>query len=293
MNLARLLAGGAQVAGSTLEGFGIDRQRRVTDALHATKEKRDAERDRVLNALTVAQTNKLSAPVVRERPQTVNPGEGVLNPETGKYDIPVPALEKPAPKVNLVPVDEPRADGTVRRVLRPEEPGLEVPGPNNIMAGSAALKKQIASNRSQLLVIDDALAELNKNPDAVGLKRGVGEVIPFLGGVQDQINQRFDPEGVGARAQIANIGSLKLHDRSGAAVTISEFPRLKPFIPTSADTPDAIRTKLAKLREGIEAETAEIERSISTRPAGGAASGPRAAAPDPEFEALMAKYRKP
>lgn len=325
MNLARLLAGGAKIAGSTLEGFGIDKNRRIADALNQQKQAADERRDAVLNAIAGRSYDPNRGAVVNVATGTASPVAGLPAPIQepveytpakfmsggkavqgfttkggGYFDAsrnPVadatPYEEpKTAPKPNLVPVDTPTPDGGVKRVLAEERPGLEVPGPNNIMAGSAALKKQIAANKSQLLVIDDALAELEKNPDAVGLKRGVGEIIPFMGGVQDQINQRFDPEGVGARAQIANIGSLKLHDRSGAAVTISEFPRLKPFIPTSADTPDAIRRKMAKLREGIEAETAELERSISTRPAGATPPTAGVASADPEFDALMAKYKK-
>lgn len=135
--------------------------------------------------------------------------------------------------------------------------------------GAAAIQGKVATNRVQLSVIADALKELNAHPDAIGVKRGLGEMVPILGGVQDAANQRLDPGGVAARAQIANIGSLKMHDRSGAAVTISEFPRLKPFIPSAADTPEAARVKLQKLAEGIQLETQELLRanqSTSTPP---------------------------
>ena len=42
-----------------------------------------------------------------------------------------------------------------------------------------------------------------------------------------------------------------VHDRSGAAVTISEYPRLKPFIPSATDSPKQVKVKLAQLRKGI------------------------------------------
>jgi hypothetical protein len=103
-------------------------------------------------------------------------------------------------------------------------------------------------------VIDDALRELDAHPKSVGLTRG----LPFIG---DRLDPRADPEGVGARAQIANVGSLKIHDRSGAAVSVHEFPRLAPFVPLLSDPPEAIRTKLAKLKEALEIETQELERS--------------------------------
>jgi hypothetical protein len=64
----------------------------------------------------------------------------------------------------------------------------------------------------------------------------------------DAILPRIDPLGVDARAEIADIGSLKIHDRSGAAVTISEAPRLMPFIPKSSDDPDTALKKLRRLK---------------------------------------------
>jgi hypothetical protein len=126
----------------------------------------------------------------------------------------------------------------------------------------AGIKKAIAANTEKLSVLDDALKELNARPDAVGLIRGV----PVVG---DALNQRIDPEGVAARAQIANIGSMIIHDRSGAAVTVHEMPRLSPFVPKVTDTPETIRTKLAKLRAAIEVETGALQKSPGPVQGGG------------------------
>lgn len=120
--------------------------------------------------------------------------------------------------------------------------------------GASAIKQKVAKNRANLAVIDDALAELGNHPSAVGLTRG----LPVIGSALDQ---RADPQGVAARASIANIGSLVIHDRSGAAVTIHEFPRLAPFVPSVNDTPEAIRTKLAKLKEFLTIETNLLDQS--------------------------------
>lgn len=90
--------------------------------------------------------------------------------------------------------------------------------------------------------IDRAWAEVDKNPDALGLKN----YFP------DFVMQRADPSGVNARAAITNLGSQIIHDRSGAAVTISETPRLLPFIPQKTDTPDAAKKKLTMLRKEME-----------------------------------------
>lgn len=117
---------------------------------------------------------------------------------------------------------------------------------------TASINKMIAANTSQLSVLDDALKELDNHPSAVGLSRGV----PIIG---DALNQRVDPGGVAARAQIANIGSMVIHDRSGAAVTVHEMPRLAPFIPAMTDKPETIRIKLQKLRAAIAVETGALQ----------------------------------
>ena len=130
------------------------------------------------------------------------------------------------------------------------------PSPKTLSGRSAAtITKAVAKNQQQLSVIDDALKELEAYPDAVGLSRG----LPILG---DRLDQRVDPKGVAARAAIANIGSLQIHDRTGAAMTIHEEPRLAPFVPNVGDTPEAIRTKLEKLRAAIHVETEGLQGGI-------------------------------
>jgi hypothetical protein len=129
----------------------------------------------------------------------------------------------------------------VEDVVRPDASGRT----------TAAVRAKVASNRTQLLAIDTALNELKKHPDAIGLVRGLG----------DDVNQRADPEGVLARAAIANVGSLKIHDRTGAVMSAREQPRLVPFIPGIRDRADAAKVKLEELRRQIETETAELERS--------------------------------
>ncbi|MES2942935.1 MAG: hypothetical protein V4772_08705 [Pseudomonadota bacterium] len=64
------------------------------------------------------------------------------------------------------------------------------------------------------------------------------------GWLPNQLLNRVDPEGVDTRAAIADLGSLVVHERSGAAVTASEFPRLAPFIPTEKDDAPTVQKKL-------------------------------------------------
>jgi hypothetical protein len=144
-------------------------------------------------------------------------------------------------------------DGSVVYTPRSEAAGMNAPSP--VARGSAAVMQKVADNKTQMSVIDDALKDLAAHPSAVGMKRGLGEMIPFMGNAGDAINQRMDPDGVLARAGIMDIGSLKIKDRSGAAVTISEFPRLAPFVPRVSDTPAAVRIKLMRLKHFIKVET--------------------------------------
>jgi hypothetical protein len=98
----------------------------------------------------------------------------------------------------------------------------------------ATLKEKIAQNNVTIKLVDEAVAAVDKNPDAFGLKNMMGS----------SAMARLDPEGVSARAKVANLGSQKYHDRSGANVTAAETPRLAPFIPDVNDPPGVVKTKL-------------------------------------------------
>lgn len=184
------------------------------------------------------------AAVPRERLVTVmQNGKRVLLPESKAAGMEAPGPERSDNDNVLVPVQ--KEDGTTVYMPRSQAAGARVPSPTN--SGGATMQKAVAANETQLAVIDDAIRELEGHPSAVGLLRG----LPMIGAKMDQ---RIDKGGVAARAQISNIGSLKIHDRSGAAVSVHEFPRLAPFVPSIDDTPETVRIKLGKLREAIETE---------------------------------------
>jgi len=111
----------------------------------------------------------------------------------------------------------------------------------------ASITKGMTENLSAMQKIDSAIESLDKTPNATG---SWGSVVQYLspewGGKLN--NEYIDPEGLKARAQVADIGSLKLHDRSGAAVTIGETPRLKPFIPSINDNAKTVTEKLLNLK---------------------------------------------
>ncbi len=149
----------------------------------------------------------------------------------------------------------PGANGAPAQAVVTHGPGVgsvsDLPSVDKSAGGGrsvAAITKALANNQQQLSIIDDAIKELDAYPDAVGLQRG----LPFIG---DKLDQRRDPKGIAARASIANIGSLQIHDRTGAAMTAREEPRLAPFVPNVGDTPEAIRIKLTKLKAAIGVET--------------------------------------
>jgi hypothetical protein len=77
--------------------------------------------------------------------------------------------------------------------------------------------------------------------------------------VPNTILNRLDPQGTDTRAAVADLGSLVIHDRSGAAVTAAEMPRLAPFIPQATDDPETARKKLAAFASNYQALTGDAE----------------------------------
>lgn len=152
---------------------------------------------------------------------------------------------------------------------------IEPNGSFRVITGTAATLKRVPAqvqsgyvdNRKAMSQIDAAIAAVEKTPGAFGLKNKLG----------DEVMQRLDPGGVDARAMVSNIGSLLIHDRSGAAVTAAEQPRLKPFVPKADDTAAAALRKLKLLKEHYGAANAEIETVFGEHagyaPMGGASRG--------------------
>lgn len=156
-------------------------------------------------------------------------------------------------------------DGKPVRAI--DRPGVEVPGPAN--SGAAQFKRAVAENRARLADIDAALAEYNKHPESTGgVLRDLADVVPLTATAITKYDQNKNPSVVPAQAALANIGSLVIHDRSGAAVTVSEYPRLAPFIPAKGDKPEVVRAKLKSLRQQIERLNKEMEGTPDAKPSG-------------------------
>jgi hypothetical protein len=137
--------------------------------------------------------------------------------------------------------------------------GTAVIGPNGQAVGPklrdvpGTVRKTLFENDAALRKVDDALKAVDAYPAALGFSNYMG----------DTIRQRTDPDGVNARALVADIGSLKIHDRSGAAVTASETPRLKPFIPSATDDEATVKKKLGLFKQEYSAIQQDIRETYS------------------------------
>ena len=110
--------------------------------------------------------------------------------------------------------------------------------------------ENITNNFGLLGRIRGAGETARSNPSATGPVKGfINDRLP------DALLQWFDPDGTVSRAKIAELSSAVIHDRSGAAVTAAEFPRLRPFIPQIGDTPDTVQKKLKGFYEVVQEET--------------------------------------
>lgn len=116
----------------------------------------------------------------------------------------------------------------------------------------ASANTAIVTNQQGLAKINDALNLLDGKD--VGKLTGDKEAVGWKGYLPQAALNRADPNGIDARAMIADLGSLIIHDRSGAAVTAAESPRLMPFIPLITDSRETAVKKLQRFKQLYEAE---------------------------------------
>jgi hypothetical protein len=147
--------------------------------------------------------------------------------------------------------------------------------PNNAPPGKAlptGAAKPLFENQQNLRKAQQALALIGgsdiKNSEgevvASGDKDATGwKALLSTTEIGDKALQKLDPKGVATRAAIANIGSMVIHERSGAAVTAAEYPRLRPFIPKVTDDQATAEKKLKAFvneYQNIVAEMADFYR---------------------------------
>ena len=160
------------------------------------------------------------------------------------YGSPVAATDAAGNPVFLQPGKAGNPPSVIQGFTPPAEKLRPIPATVN----SAITANQTANNQ-----LDRAI-KLISGQDLPGMTGDVAAT-GFKGYLPNAILNRVDPQGVAARAEIADIGSLKLHDRSGAAVTASESPRLMPFIPLATDDKDTVLKKLGRLKLELSNET--------------------------------------
>lgn len=142
-----------------------------------------------------------------------------------------------------------------RRLAGIEERAAAGPKPPDLKQVPVHAQKAILGAANSISELDRAIAamEAPEGEDATGLK----------GYLPNSILQRAFPKGTEARAAVADIGSLILHDRSGAAVTAAEYPRQIPFIPSISDDKATVLKKLKRMRQ-IQMEDAEAMANTYT-----------------------------
>ena len=115
--------------------------------------------------------------------------------------------------------------------------------PKDLRPVPATINTAMTQNQAVLNKLDRVDQLLAANPNATGILKGI---------TPNVILNRTDKEGTAARAALAELAATKVHDLSGAAVSVSEFGRLKPFLPQPTDDAETIKTKLAGMRAEIQ-----------------------------------------
>lgn len=122
----------------------------------------------------------------------------------------------------------------------------------------AAIANAAFSNNASMRSITSALGSLDKAPkgtvgpmNAVNNLYGVGGAVRYLRDMNGE-------DAVAARAAIADIRALKIHDMSGAATSISEMANLSPFLPDESLDIETNKTRLKGLANALESMNVDI-----------------------------------
>lgn len=164
-------------------------------------------------------------------------------------------------------------DGTARPIMGADGQPLRS-GKTIGKALPVSASKALLENSQNLRQAERALAMIEGK--MVGGATGDKSATGWKGYLPEAMLQRLDPGGISTRAEIGDLGSMVIHDRSGAAVTAAEFPRLRPFIPLVTDDPAAAKKKLERFvsvyRDIVE-ETTDFYRSSGFNVPAGALRG--------------------
>lgn len=177
-----------------------------------------------------------------------------------------------------------KATGTVRPLVGADGKPL---GPK-LKDAPAAVQSAVISNATNLARAERALSLVQGktlNAGTPSETKGDTAATGLKGFLPNQALNRIDPAGVDTRAAIADLGSLVIHDRSGAAVTAAEFPRLAPFIPNEKDDRATAEKKLKRFVQVYRDELSALQSAYGPdtgyRAPGGKVAAPAAPAKTP------------
>jgi len=142
------------------------------------------------------------------------------------------------------------------------------------------VQKEITDNMGLLETVMQAYNLTDKNPNATNFLKGI---LQNAGDTGHTLLNKLDPDGIQARAVLSNLSSKVIRDRSGAAVTAAEFPRLRPFLPQPTDNADEVKAKLKGFIDVMRDETGAYLQA--QKDLGFAIS--------PEIEKRLEKYKFP
>ena len=155
----------------------------------------------------------------------------------------------------------------------------------------------LAENNKLLARMKAVEDQVKNNPSAFGLRNtAVGKYIAAPFGTGELYEQRINPAGqqahIGARAALSGLSAEKIHQMSGAAVSLSEWERLKGSIPQGTEDARVIMEKLAQMRRAIEAENDAIRTTYGIDDAAPEAPAPTAASAAPNGTATTPLYQQ-
>jgi hypothetical protein len=174
-----------------------------------------------------------------------NAAAGASNASAAKYRAETEQIVN-GPKGVLVQTEagpvfaDPRSGRSVPVLNADGTPALPAKKDKALPASAA---KGLLENQDTLRRAETALALAEGK--TVGGIQGDAEATGLKGYLPNGLLNRTDAGGVDTRAALADLSSMLVHDRSGAAVSASEFPRLRPFVPLATDDPETVRKKLA------------------------------------------------
>jgi hypothetical protein len=219
------------------------------------------------------------------------------------------ANNRPQPQPQIVQTDagpmQLGRDGIARPITTADGQPVKPKGTERALP--SAMSGKYLENLNNLRKAETALAliEGKKVGEVAGDTAATGKkgLLTNMGVIGDMALNAMDPAGVDTRAAIGDLGSMVIHDRSGAAVTAAEFPRLRPFIPLATDSPEVAQKKTRRFVQEYKAEI-EAQREffsqsgykvpdVSTAPAAPARPAPSPAGGPKAGDKSKSKSGKP